>query len=176
MKRSPLPARTKPLVRSGLKHPRSGVQRRAGAISDGRVTETTRQCRKSRKSTATGKKLSLRFGKIPKNPDFRAFVRTLPCILAGKIGYAPLGTLQVRHICRGRIEASHVGRSAMAMKAADETCLLMRVEAHRTGPFAYHKSNSMFWMVWGGNKKVLVERAQQLAREAGIHVAEGEIL
>lgn len=122
------------------------------------------------------KKRVLRYGGLPENPAFLAFVRTLPCILIGLTAYAPLGTLQIRHVCRFRVEASHVGRAAMGLKAADETCLPMCSEAHRLGPFAYHKSAPIFWIVWGLNKERLVSETRAAARAAGIHVAEGVVL
>ena len=179
---SNLLARKRPIRRSAIQ-PKPGNAdsrdlRPAGGV--GSASAVLRSIRLSQNAPRACKrqKRVLRFGKIPQNPEFLAFVRTLPCILTGKTGYATLGTPRqvFVHQCSGRIEASHVGRSGMRIKAADETCLPMCSRGHRTGPLAHHKISSLFWSAWGLNKQVLVEQTQQKAREAGIHVAEGVVL
>lgn len=173
-------ARKHPMARSAV-----SLNRQSGGISRSGArgrTETTVEVVRSTKAVTNAtkgrktRKPVLRFGRIPENPEFRAFIRTFPCVLEGKIVYAPLGNRQMRHVCSGRIEASHVGRSAMKLKAADETCLPMCVNGHRTGWGAFHKTSRLFLDVWGLNKKALVEKYQALAREAGIHVAEGVVV
>lgn len=114
----------------------------------------------------------LRFGKVPQNPAFLAFARTLPCILWGAT--ANWGTQSGReHVCSGIIEAAHTGRHGMRHKAADETAVPMCSNAHRTGKFSHHNATRSFWDIWGINQKEVVEKIQQAAKDAGIYVAEG---
>lgn len=156
----------------------AGISQSADAVGAGSAAVNLRILRKRENAPRGSKrqKRVLRFGGIPQNPEFLAFVRTLPCILNGLTGYAPLGTLQIKHFCLGRIEASHVGRSGMAQKAADETAIPMCVAAHRTGPFAFHKISREFFSTWGVNKQVVVEKTQAAARAVGISIHEGVVL
>lgn len=126
------------------------------------------------------RKLLVRLGGVLENPRFRAFVRTFPCILRGLQAFefrsdaAPgtkriLSSVEVRHVCSGRIEAAHTGvGSGMGQQTGDENCLPMCVSAHRTGKFSHHALGKEFWMFWGINREAEVEKMNAAARAEGI--------
>lgn len=174
MKRSPLPARTKPVARVRLKRPRVAIQRApSSTVSDCQVL-TTRESGKSRKSTARGKKsLPLRFGGVPQNPKYLAFVRCFPCILKNLPIYgAFFDTVVGAHVCSGKIESAHTGRHGGGQKAADETALPMCTNAHRTGKFAHHRLGKKFWEFWGLDQSKLIQSFNEMARESEVLVQE----
>lgn len=168
MKRSPLPARTKPVARVRLKRPRVAVQRAPGStVSDCQVL-TTRESGKSLKSTARGKKiLPLRFGGVLQNPKYLAFVRCFPCILSGlKVCTGGI------HTCSGKLEAAHTGRHGRGQKAADETALPLCSNGHRTGKYAHHRLGKNFWSFWGLDQAKLIQSFNEMARESEVLVQE----
>jgi hypothetical protein len=62
--------------------------------------------------------------KPPRNREYLAWIRTLPCIICGAI--------------RG-IEASHTGPHGLGQKSSDYSAIPLCVRHHRTGNDSYHK-------------------------------------
>jgi hypothetical protein len=61
----------------------------------------------------------------PRNDDYRAWIRTLPCLAC-----------QVK----GRSEAAHTGSDGgMSQKASDYSCVPLCSDCHTLGPGAYHR-------------------------------------
>lgn len=177
MKRSPLPPRTKPLARTVLKRPRVAVLRDRDAIVSCVLTPTTTQTAKTSRTAPVGrKKKALRFGGVPQNPKYLAFVRVNQCVLFGlTVKTGKLGG-KYTHACSGKLEAAHTGRRGRGQKAADETALPLCTNGHRTGIHAHHKGTATFWEIWGLDKSKLIAMYNALAREAGIQLAEGFVV
>lgn len=171
MKRSPMPARTKPLARVRLKHPRVAVQRGSSAIVSCDLTLTTQERSKSHKSPARAKKRKpLRFGGVPQNPAYLAFVRCFQCILHNTV--VVNGVITAIHQCSGRLEAARTGRHGRGQKAADETALPMCTNAHRSGKQAHHRLGKKFWEFWGLDQAKLISSFNEMARESEVLVQE----
>lgn len=174
MKRSPLPPRSKPLARTGIKRPRVASVRFRGAIVSCVLTQSTGNEPRTLK-TAPAKKIKkvFRAGGIPQNPKYLAFVRLNTCILFGLTVASGKLRGKYTHACSGMLEAAHTGPRGNRQKAADETALPMCSNGHRTGIHAHHKGTRTFWGTWGLNREALVKKFNSLAREAGIQLAEG---
>lgn len=50
--------------------------------------------------------------KFERGPEYKAWIRTLPCLLAWVAGG-----------CEGRIEAAHLQRGGMGIKGSDASCI-----------------------------------------------------
>jgi hypothetical protein len=169
VKRNPLPPRSKPLVRVAIKRPRIATFERVGEIGDGsevvevrKVTVTRHGALKSKKRKPT------RFGGVPQNPKYLAFVRCFACILSGLQSKKD----SVPHSCSGKIEAAHTGRRGLKQKAADETALPMCTNGHRTGKFSHHRLGKNFWKFWGLDQLKLTSSFNEMARESEVLVQE----
>jgi len=147
--------RSKPAYRSSLQNGNTSRPRVPGSIKTPLevVTHQTTSTDGLKRATAQKKK-PLRFGGIPQNPKYLAFIRTQPCILNGLATKFDL----YRHVCSGVIEAAHTGMRGMKQKGADESALPMCCNAHRTGIGAHHKTGRKFWEIWG------IDRAQLVAK------------
>jgi len=62
--------------------------------------------------------------KPPRNPQYLAWIRTLPCVVCGSI--------------RG-IEASHTGPHGLGQKSSDYSAIPLCSKHHRTGSDSYHR-------------------------------------
>jgi hypothetical protein len=61
----------------------------------------------------------------PRDEDYKAWIRTLPCIACG---------------IEGRSEAAHTGSDGgMSMKASDYSCVPLCSDCHTQAPGAYHR-------------------------------------
>lgn len=173
VKRTPLKPRTAPIKRSGLQDARSSRTRLICAFDNGCQVLRVQNSPKRLKSHARPQKRVLRFGGIPQNPAYLAFVRVNQCILFGlKVRSGKLAG-KYAHVCSGKLEAAHAGRRGRGQKAADETALPMCTNGHRTGIHAHHKGTATFWGIWGLDKAKLIAKYNALARESGIQLAEG---
>lgn len=80
-----------------------------------------------------------------RNPLYREFVRSEPCLLAA------LGN------CRGEVEAAHSGPHGTGQKADDLTCLpLCGIEHHREGAQSYHKLGKRFFEHHGLDREAIM--------------------
>jgi hypothetical protein len=69
-------------------------------------------------------KESLLSSKPPRDPRYRAWIRSLPCATCGtSIG----------------VEACHTGPHALGQKASDYSCIPLCGDCHRMAPDAYHR-------------------------------------
>lgn len=176
MKRSPLPLRKSNITRNVVKQTSVGFQ--DGRISRSRVPGEAKRPSKvvgvlnrpsgSLQRVSVAKRKPLRFGGVPQNTKYLAFVRCFECILNN---LRPSGMLSP-HACSGKIEAAHTGRRGMKQKAADETALPMCVNAHRTGKYAHHRLGKNFWSFWGLDKAKLIQSFNEMARESEVLVQE----
>lgn len=172
MKRRPLPPRSKYPARTAVKRPRIATFQRAGAIGDGSEVVTVRKITPKRPaSIKRQKRKPVRFGGIPQNPKYLAFVRCFDCVLKGLLIRGPLfGTVIGGHVCSGKIEAAHTGRRGRGQKAADETALPMCSNGHRTGKYSHHKLGKNFWSFWDLDREKLVQSFNEMARESEVLV------
>lgn len=172
-----MPARKTPIARIGINR----TKKRASLAASGFICRVERGVQVlgvgkrpaiRPRGLKRGKSKLVRFGGVPQNPKYLAFVRCFDCILNGLSVVGPLGTTVHVHVCRGRIEAAHTGPHGRGQKAADETALPMCSEAHRWSRFSHHKLTGKFWEVWELDRNKLVCNFNDMARESEVLVQE----
>jgi hypothetical protein len=70
------------------------------------------------------------------DPEYLAWIRTLPCELGPRLNYP---------WCSGATEAHHAGDHGFTQKAPDRTAIPLCLWHHREGPASAHKLGKHFW-------------------------------
>lgn len=81
--------------------------------------------------------------KLGKDPEYLAFIHTLPCTL-------------LCDRCEGLVEAHHAGDHGFSQKAPDRTALPLCAWHHRTGAFSAHVLGRRFWGFYKIDRQKLV--------------------
>lgn len=92
---------------------------------------------------------------VVKDPAYLAHIRTLPCLLKGRMGHTCGDT-----IGNGPSEASH-----LAGKSRDDLAVPMCGVAHRTGKDAWHNGRRSFCKRWGFWHDDLIRDAETAYRK-----------
>jgi hypothetical protein len=84
--------------------------------------------------------------KIGRDPQYLAWIRTLPCWLCENFHFDQ----------RTRTEAAHVGRRGLSQKCPDREAIPLCTHHHRTGSASQHVLGKDFWTVWNVDRANIV--------------------
>lgn len=87
-----------------------------------------------------------------RDPEFKAWVRTLRCLLSGREG----------HVCKGRVEFSHVIPEGRGAPDRGNGLPLCGLAAHREGAKSWHTMGPDSWQAhWGIDAAVVAAELGQ---------------
>lgn len=89
--------------------------------------------------------------KIGKDPEYLAFLHTLPCVVCEKMGVKQTY----------RTEAAHVGDRGMSQKCPDKEAIPLCLVHHREGPQSQHVLGKLFWDFHGIDRDGLILSLKQ---------------
>lgn len=93
--------------------------------------------------------------RVGKNPEYLAWLHTLPCFICSRFGLEQTGPSR----------SCHIGERGLSQKCPDTEAVPACDLHHTESPYSLHKAGKRFWELWAIDKAQLLAEYQKLFLE-----------